>query len=90
MQQFVIAQKSSNDFIKNQFFNLKTKVKQGLKNHQAVIQDLETKFGRLSDQLSGKTYDPPVNPNAKTTILHDHSEDEVDEAEKEVDPSSSK
>ncbi|GJU84648.1 reverse transcriptase domain-containing protein [Tanacetum coccineum] len=35
------------------------------------------------DQLSGKTYDPPVNPNAKTTIIHDDSEDEADEAEKE-------
>nr|GEU35412.1 hypothetical protein [Tanacetum cinerariifolium] len=31
-----------------------------------------------------------INPNAKTTILHDDSEDEVDEAEKEVEPSSSK
>ncbi|GKC56692.1 reverse transcriptase domain-containing protein [Tanacetum coccineum] len=36
------------------------------------------------------TYDPPVNPNAKTTIIHDDSEDEVDEAEKEVESSSSK
>ncbi|GJZ80994.1 hypothetical protein Tco_0645988 [Tanacetum coccineum] len=39
---------------------------------------------------SGKTYDPPVNPNAKTTIIHDDSEDEADEAEKEVELSSSK
>ncbi|GJZ00062.1 reverse transcriptase domain-containing protein [Tanacetum coccineum] len=39
---------------------------------------------------SGKTYDPPVNLNAKTTTIYDDSEDEVDEAEKEVDPSSSK
>nr|GEV14048.1 reverse transcriptase domain-containing protein [Tanacetum cinerariifolium] len=39
---------------------------------------------------SGNTYDPPGNPNAKTTIIHDDSEDEVDEAEKEVEPSSSK
>ncbi|GKG32350.1 hypothetical protein Tco_0429860, partial [Tanacetum coccineum] len=112
--------------------NLKTKVEQGQKNHQAAIQDLETKFGRLSDQCSsrstgtlpsntqtnpkpnrinekpyrppptrnehvnavftqsGKTYDPPVNPNAKTTIIHDDSEDEADEAENEVESSSSK
>nr|GEU37020.1 reverse transcriptase domain-containing protein [Tanacetum cinerariifolium] len=39
---------------------------------------------------SGKTYDPPVHPNAKTTIIHDDSEDEADEAEKGVEPSSSK
>nr|GEW40785.1 reverse transcriptase domain-containing protein [Tanacetum cinerariifolium] len=40
--------------------------------------------------MSGKTYDPPVNPNAKTTIIYDDNEDEVDESEKEVEPSSSK
>ncbi|GKB39609.1 reverse transcriptase domain-containing protein [Tanacetum coccineum] len=39
---------------------------------------------------SGKTYDPPVNPNSKTTISDDDSEDEVEEAEKEVESSSSK
>ncbi|GKC45559.1 hypothetical protein Tco_1063281 [Tanacetum coccineum] len=39
---------------------------------------------------SGKTYDPPVNPNAITTVIHDDSEDEADEAEKEVESSSSK
>nr|GEW78005.1 reverse transcriptase domain-containing protein [Tanacetum cinerariifolium] len=45
MRELIVAQRSSNDFVKNQFFNLKTKVEQGLKNHQAAIQDLETKFG---------------------------------------------
>ncbi|GJV52882.1 reverse transcriptase domain-containing protein [Tanacetum coccineum] len=48
----MVAQKSLNEFVKNQFFNLKTKVKLGQKNHQAAIQDLETKFGRLSRQHS--------------------------------------
>ncbi|GJY10083.1 hypothetical protein Tco_0378268 [Tanacetum coccineum] len=33
--------------------------------------------------LSGLTYDLPVNPNAKTNVIHNDSEDEVDEAEKE-------
>ncbi|GKB52994.1 hypothetical protein Tco_0903747 [Tanacetum coccineum] len=79
--EFMVAQNSSNDFVKTQFFNLKTKVEQGKKNHQAVIQDLET---------NGKTYDPPVNLNAKTTIIHDDSEDEADESEKEVESSSFK
>nr|GEU40065.1 reverse transcriptase domain-containing protein [Tanacetum cinerariifolium] len=36
------------------------------------------------------TFDPPVNPNAKTTIIDNDSEDEADEAEKEVEPSSFK
>ncbi|GKB21498.1 reverse transcriptase domain-containing protein [Tanacetum coccineum] len=44
----------ANDFVKNQFYNLKTKVEQGQKNHQAAIQDLETKFGRISDHQSSR------------------------------------
>nr|GFA57807.1 reverse transcriptase domain-containing protein [Tanacetum cinerariifolium] len=106
--------------------------KQGQKNHQVTIQDLETKFRRISDQCSsrptgslpsntktnpkpnptndkpyrpppaqnehvnaifirsGKTYDSPVNSNAKTTIIHYDSEYEANEAEKEVEISSSK
>nr|GEX37680.1 reverse transcriptase domain-containing protein [Tanacetum cinerariifolium] len=130
MREFIVAQRSSNDFIKNQFFNLKTKVEQGQKNHQYAIQDLETKFGQLSDQRftrptgslpsntqtnpkpspsddkpyrpppaqnkhvnavftrSGKTYDPLVNPNDKTSIIYDDSEDEADKAKKEEKPSS--
>ncbi|GKF51178.1 hypothetical protein Tco_0147645 [Tanacetum coccineum] len=39
---------------------------------------------------SGLRYDPLVNPNSKTTVIHDDSEDEVDEAKKEVESSSSK
>ncbi|GKE05558.1 reverse transcriptase domain-containing protein [Tanacetum coccineum] len=35
---------------------------------------------------SGKTYDPPVNPNAKPDVFLDDSEDEVDEVEKEAEP----
>nr|GEW74138.1 reverse transcriptase domain-containing protein [Tanacetum cinerariifolium] len=34
---------------------------------------------------SGLTYDPLVNPNAKTTVIYDNSEDVVDEAEKEIE-----
>ncbi|GJU31469.1 hypothetical protein Tco_1175058 [Tanacetum coccineum] len=97
-------------------------------NHQATIQDLETKFGRISDHQSsrppgklpcntetnpkpststerlyrpltarnehlnaiftrsGKTYDPPANPNTKTAIFLDDSEDEAEEVRKEAEP----
>ncbi|GJY41788.1 reverse transcriptase domain-containing protein [Tanacetum coccineum] len=103
-----------------------------LRKTVSFVEDLETKFGRLTDQQSkiptgtlpsntqtnikpspsndkhyrpppaqkehvnalftwsGKTYDPPVNPNSKTTIIDDDSKDEADEAEKEVELSSSK
>ncbi|GJZ05921.1 reverse transcriptase domain-containing protein [Tanacetum coccineum] len=57
MREFVIAQKTANDFVKNQFYNLKTKVEQGQKNHQATIQDLETMFGRISDHQSSRPTD---------------------------------
>ncbi|GJT16548.1 reverse transcriptase domain-containing protein [Tanacetum coccineum] len=91
MREFMVAQKSSNDFVKNQFFNLKTKFEQGQKNHQASIQDLEIKFGRLSDQCSSRpTGSLPINPNAKTAVIHDDSEYEIDKSEKEVEPSSYK
>ncbi|GKA25787.1 hypothetical protein Tco_0711896 [Tanacetum coccineum] len=83
MREFVVAQKAANDFVKNQFYNLKTKVEQGQKNHQAAIQDLETKFGRISDHQSSR---PTVNPNVKPTVFLDDSEDEADEVEKEAEP----
>nr|GEV59774.1 DNA-directed DNA polymerase [Tanacetum cinerariifolium] len=35
---------------------------------------------------SGKTYDPPVNPNAKPAIFLNDSEDEADEVMKEAEP----
>ncbi|GKE83227.1 hypothetical protein Tco_1553227 [Tanacetum coccineum] len=35
---------------------------------------------------SGKTYDLPVNPNAKPAVFLDDSEDEADEVEKEAEP----
>nr|GEW54424.1 reverse transcriptase domain-containing protein [Tanacetum cinerariifolium] len=54
MREFIIAQKTTNDFFKNQFYNIKTKVEQGQKNHQAAIQDLETKYGRISDRQSSR------------------------------------
>nr|GEU75782.1 reverse transcriptase domain-containing protein [Tanacetum cinerariifolium] len=40
--------------------------------------------------LSGKKYDPPVNPNDKTTVIHDDTDEEANEAKKEEVPSFSK
>ncbi|GKA35591.1 reverse transcriptase domain-containing protein [Tanacetum coccineum] len=68
MREFVIAQKTANDFVKNQLYNLKTKVEQGQKNHQAAIQDLETKFGRIFDHQSSRptgTLPSNTQPNPK-------------------------
>ncbi|GJW76750.1 hypothetical protein Tco_0138432 [Tanacetum coccineum] len=37
MREFMVSLKSSNEFVRNQLFNLKTKVERGQKNHQAAI-----------------------------------------------------
>nr|GEU40297.1 reverse transcriptase domain-containing protein [Tanacetum cinerariifolium] len=52
-------------------------------NHQAVTQDLETKFGRISDHQSSR---PPANLDTKTIVYLDDSEDEAEEVKKEAEP----
>ncbi|GJY55748.1 reverse transcriptase domain-containing protein [Tanacetum coccineum] len=120
---FMKSQQSTNAFVKDTFMDLKTQLETVAKNHQASIQNLETKFDRLADKQSGrpsgslpsntqpnprgnnskayqppqsrnehvnvvftrsgKSYDPPVNPNdqqnnSKTPINFD-SDDEDEE-----------
>ncbi|GKC22988.1 putative nucleotidyltransferase, ribonuclease H [Tanacetum coccineum] len=120
---FMKSQQSTNAFVKETFMDLKTQLETVAKNHQASIQNLETKFDRLADKQSGrpsgslpsntqpnpkthnskayqppqsrnenvnvvftrsgKTYNPPVNPNdqqndSETPINFD-SDDEDDE-----------
>nr|GEV25918.1 reverse transcriptase domain-containing protein [Tanacetum cinerariifolium] len=41
------------------------------------------------EETTTKTYDPPINPNAKNTIINDDDEDEADKTKKEEVPSSS-
>ncbi|GJR30909.1 reverse transcriptase domain-containing protein [Tanacetum coccineum] len=48
------SQQSTNDFVKETFMDLKTQLKTVAKNHQASIQNLETKFNRLVDKQSGR------------------------------------
>ncbi|GJT84328.1 hypothetical protein Tco_1058670 [Tanacetum coccineum] len=51
---FMKSQQSTNAFIKETFIDLKTQLKTVAKNHQASIQNLETKFYRLADKQSGR------------------------------------
>ncbi|GKC10240.1 reverse transcriptase domain-containing protein [Tanacetum coccineum] len=46
--------KSTNAFVKETFMDLKTQLETVAKNHQASIQNLETKFDRLADKQSGR------------------------------------
>ncbi|GKD11012.1 hypothetical protein Tco_1190697 [Tanacetum coccineum] len=52
---FMKSQQSTNAFVKETFMDLKTQLETVAKNHQAKIQNLETKFDRLDDKQSGPT-----------------------------------
>ncbi|GJY55731.1 reverse transcriptase domain-containing protein [Tanacetum coccineum] len=45
---------STNAFVKETFMDLKTQLETVAKNHQASIQNIETKFDRLADKQSGR------------------------------------
>ncbi|GKA21848.1 reverse transcriptase domain-containing protein [Tanacetum coccineum] len=51
---FMKSQQSTNAFVKETFMDLKTQLETVAKNHQASIQNLETKFDRLADMQSGQ------------------------------------
>ncbi|GJX18745.1 reverse transcriptase domain-containing protein [Tanacetum coccineum] len=62
------SQQSTNAFIKETFMDLKTQLETVAKNHQASIQNLETKFDRLANKQSGRPFGSlPSNthPNPK-------------------------
>nr|GEZ14592.1 reverse transcriptase domain-containing protein [Tanacetum cinerariifolium] len=126
---FMKSQQLTNAFVKETFLDLKTKLETVAKHHQASIQNLETKFDRLTDKQSGrpsgslprntqqnprgnnskayqppqarneqvnavftrsgKSYDPPINPNdqpndSENSINFDS--DNKDEETKEPKP----
>nr|GEU78072.1 hypothetical protein [Tanacetum cinerariifolium] len=51
---FMKSQQSTNSFVKETFMYLKTQLETVAKNHQASIQNLETKLNRLADKQSGQ------------------------------------
>ncbi|GJS84970.1 hypothetical protein Tco_0751511 [Tanacetum coccineum] len=51
---FMKSQQSTNAFVKEIFMDLKTQIETVAKNHQASIQNLKTKFDRLTDKQSGR------------------------------------
>ncbi|GJU09019.1 reverse transcriptase domain-containing protein [Tanacetum coccineum] len=53
----ITISKTANEFsIKETFMDLKTQLEIVIKNHQALIQNLETKFDRLADKQSGRPF----------------------------------
>ncbi|GKB79026.1 hypothetical protein Tco_0945921 [Tanacetum coccineum] len=51
---FIKSQQSTNAFVKETFIDLKTQHETVAKNHQALIQNLETKFDRLAEKQYGR------------------------------------
>ncbi|GJZ57488.1 hypothetical protein Tco_0612982 [Tanacetum coccineum] len=51
---FMKSQQSTNAFVKETFMDLKTKLETVAKNHQALTQNLKTKFDRLANKQSGR------------------------------------
>ncbi|GJS02400.1 hypothetical protein Tco_0318908 [Tanacetum coccineum] len=51
---FMKSQQSTNAFVKETFMDLKNQLETVAKNHQASIQNLETKFDRLADKQSSR------------------------------------
>ncbi|GJZ30641.1 hypothetical protein Tco_0575688 [Tanacetum coccineum] len=79
------SQQSTNAFVKETFMDLKTQLETIAKNHQASIQNLETKFDRLTDK-SGKSYNPPVNPNDQQDNSKTHINFDSDDEDEEPTP----
>ncbi|GJS82881.1 hypothetical protein Tco_0749422 [Tanacetum coccineum] len=65
---FLKSQQSTNAFVKDTFMDLKTQLETVAKNHQASIQNLETKFDRLADKQSEEDFDALLDEGSK--ILH--------------------
>ncbi|GJU14892.1 hypothetical protein Tco_1142858 [Tanacetum coccineum] len=53
---FMKSQQSTNAFVKETFMDLKTQLETVAKSHQALIQNLKTKFDRLTDKQSGRHF----------------------------------
>ncbi|GJY14912.1 reverse transcriptase domain-containing protein [Tanacetum coccineum] len=71
---FMKSQQSTNAFVKETFMDLKTQLKTVAKNHQALIQNLETKFDRFADKQSGRpsgslTSNTQPNPRAENMLV---------------------
>ncbi|GJT82672.1 reverse transcriptase domain-containing protein [Tanacetum coccineum] len=89
---FMHTFQSTNAFVKETFMDLKTQLETVAKNHQASIQNLETKFDRLADKQSGrpsgslpsntqpnpkghnsKSYQPPQSRNEHVNVVFTRS-----------------
>nr|GEV49409.1 reverse transcriptase domain-containing protein [Tanacetum cinerariifolium] len=69
---FIKSQQATNAFVKDTFIDLKTQLKTIAKNHQASIQNLETKFDRLADKQFGRPSGNNYNAYQLPQSRNDH------------------
>nr|GEU78640.1 retrovirus-related Pol polyprotein from transposon opus [Tanacetum cinerariifolium] len=70
LSDFIKAQHLTNSFVKDTFMDLK-KTQNNNKNQQALIQNLEAKFDRLTDKQSGRPsrYLPKMEEDSKVLLI---------------------
>ncbi|GJZ09954.1 hypothetical protein Tco_0544237 [Tanacetum coccineum] len=78
------SRQSTNAFVKETFMDLKTQLKTVAKNHQALIQNLETKFDKLADKQSGRPSgslpsNTQPNPKGSSSKPYQPPDDEEEE-----------
>ncbi|GJW96995.1 reverse transcriptase domain-containing protein [Tanacetum coccineum] len=81
---FMKSQQSTNAFVKETFMDLKTQLETVAKNHQASIQNLETKFDKLADKQSSRPSgslpsNTQPNPKGHNSKAYQPSDDEDEE-----------
>ncbi|GKA39788.1 hypothetical protein Tco_0732339 [Tanacetum coccineum] len=68
---FMKSQQSTNAFVKETFIDLNTQLETVAKNHQASIQNLETKFVKLADKTERMIF------NINSAMKHSYSNDDT-------------
>ncbi|GKE74366.1 hypothetical protein Tco_1536407, partial [Tanacetum coccineum] len=71
LNDFMKAQQTTNAFVKETFMELKTQIEGITKNHQASIQNLESKFDRFADKQSARLFGSlPSNTQPNPEVIH--------------------
>nr|GEU49117.1 hypothetical protein [Tanacetum cinerariifolium] len=69
MREWMDRQADANELMKNQVVELERKVNQGLKNRQAIIENLERQFKYLEKTQCTKTLPYTTKPKPKKEVM---------------------
>ncbi|GJY31859.1 reverse transcriptase domain-containing protein [Tanacetum coccineum] len=88
MREFIVTQKSSNNSLPSNTYT-NPKPSSGSNDKGYHPQPARTEHVNVVYIHSGRTYDPPINPHDKITVIHDDSDDKAEEKADEDDPTPS-